>query len=83
MMKKLKALCALFLMLIILFGFSVPAFAVMEEISPENEPLLRVEFMDGEKPLSGAEFKLFMIADIDEFGNYIAKPGFEKLLISY
>ncbi len=78
MMKKAKALCALFLMLIILFGFSVPVFGAMENIFPENEPLLRVEFLDGEKPLSGVEFKLFQIADIDEYGNYFPKPGFEK-----
>ena len=77
-MKKLKALCALFLMFIILFSGSVLAFGIMEEISPENEPLLRVEFADGEKPLSGAEFKIYQIADIDAYGNYISKPGFEK-----
>ena len=77
-MNKVKALCALFLMFIILLSGSVLAFGVMEEISPENEPLLRVEFFDGEKPLSGAEFKLFQIADIDEYGNYISKPEFEK-----
>lgn len=58
------------------------AYAVSEKIDIENEPALFVEFFDGEKPLSGAKFDLFMIADIDEFGNYHPKAGFEKFDIT-
>ncbi len=75
-MKLIKALCALFLMLIIIISSGFSAFAY-EPIDPNNEPLLLVQFLDGEKPLSGAEFCIYMIADIDENGNYLPKPGFE------
>lgn len=63
---------------------SVPktVFAAEGSIDILNDPVLMVEFLDGEKPLSGAKFDIFLIADIDELGNYIPKEGFEHFNIS-
>ncbi|MBR3597783.1 MAG: Cna B-type domain-containing protein [Clostridia bacterium] len=80
--KISKILICFLCALMVVSSVSTNAFAVSENIDLENEPALIVEFFDGEKPLSGAKFDLFMIADIDEFGNYHPKAGFEKFDIT-
>ena len=80
--KISKILICFLCALMVISAVSINAYAVSENIDLKNEPALFVEFFDGEKPLYGAKFDLFMIADIDEFGNYYPKAGFEKFDIT-
>ena len=81
-MKTAERFICLIIALVFVFALSLNVFAAQEPIDTEKKASLRVRFLDGEKALSGAEFRLYMIADIDEDGNYIPKPGFEKFDIS-
>jgi len=75
-MMKAKRFLALFLMLIIMFCFSAKAFAISEKIDPERESSLEIIFREGEKNLSGAEFSVYLIANIDEKGKFTVTEEF-------
>ncbi|MBR3936100.1 MAG: Cna B-type domain-containing protein [Oscillospiraceae bacterium] len=75
-MTKAKRFLALFFMLITLLCFSAKAFAISEKIDPERESTLEIIFREGEKNLSGAEFSVYLIANIDENGKFTVTEEF-------
>ena len=81
-MKMVKMLICFLCALLVFSSMPITAFASYGKIYVENEPALYVTFKDGEKPLVGAEFNLYMVADIDEDGNYFEKTGFEGFNIA-
>ena len=70
-MKTAERFICLIIALVFVFALSLNVFAAQEPIDTEKKASLRVRFLDGEKALSGAEFRLYMIADIDEDGNLL------------
>ncbi|MBR5309911.1 MAG: Cna B-type domain-containing protein [Oscillospiraceae bacterium] len=67
MKNKIFALMLSFLF--VFLSFPVNAFGY-DYIDVNNEPAFFVEFKDGEKPISGAKFEIFLVAEIDSYGNY-------------
>lgn len=81
-MAKAKKFLALLLMLIILFCASAKVFAVSEKIDPERESSLEIIFREGEKNLSGAEFSVYLIANITENGEFVVTEEFKDFNVN-
>lgn len=81
-MAKAKKFLALLLMLIILFCASAKVFAVSEKIDPERESSLEIIFREGEKNLSGAEFSVYLIANITENGEFVVTEEFSDFNVN-
>ena len=81
-MTKAKRFLALLLMLIILFCASAKVFAVSEKIDPERESSLEIIFREGEKNLSGAEFSVYLIANITENGEFVVTEEFSDFNVN-
>lgn len=81
-MAKAKKFLALLLMLIILFCASAKVFAVSEKIDPERESSLEIIFREGEKNLSGAEFSVYLIANITENREFVVTEEFSDFNVN-
>ena len=81
-MAKAKKFLALLLMLIILFCASAKVFAVSEKIDPERDSSLEIIFREGEKNLSGAEFSVYLIANITENGEFVVTEEFSDFNVN-
>lgn len=72
----------LFLLLFVMVGlFSIQAFAA-GSIDVKHDVSLTISYQKGETSLSGATFKIFRVADVDEFGELAATKEFQDYFVS-
>lgn len=69
----------IFLMVMVIV-FSMEVFAA-ESIDRNHEVSLTISYQKGETPLSGAKFKLFRVADVDESGELTALKAFQNYFV--
>ena len=61
---------------------STNAFAVSGKIDPERESSLEIIFREGEKNLSGAEFSVYLVANITENGKFAVTEEFKNFNVN-
>ena len=71
-MNKILAM----ILCIVLAVFAFPINALADDIDISRRPNLEILFKDGEKPLCGAKFDVFLVAEVDSEGNYYPKEEF-------
>lgn len=73
--KRLPALILCFLMVSVLLPLQAYA---AEKIDLEHEVGLRISYLDDNKPLSGAEFRIYLVATVDEYGELTVTEDFAQ-----
>ena len=73
--KRLPALILCFLMVSVLLP--VQAYAA-EKIDLNQGVGLRISYQDNNKPLSGAEFRIYLVATVDEYGELTVTEDFAQ-----
>ena len=66
----------------VISSISTNAFAVSGKIDPERESSLEIIFREGEKNLSGAEFSVYLIANITENGEFVVTEEFKNFNVN-
>lgn len=82
-MKKLnKLLCMLLCLFILVAAFALPAHAA-GKLDPSQECSLTLCYVDGETPLSGTDFAIYRVADIDENGEFTLTGAFASYPVDF
>ena len=76
-MNKILAMILCFVLAV----FAFPISALADDIDISQRPNLEILFRDGEKPLCGAKFDVFLVAELDSSGNYYPKEEFSVFSI--
>lgn len=66
----------------VISSISTNAFAVSGKIDPERESSLEIIFREGEKNLSGAEFSVYLVANITENGKFAVTEEFKNFNVN-
>lgn len=72
----MKKICKYFMPLLLLL-FPITAFAA-ENIDQTKNVKMTISYQDGITPLSGAEFSIYQVATMDEYGKLITTDTFKK-----
>ena len=77
-MKLYKRMAALFLSVAAVFLLIPAAASAVEAIDLSRDVRLTISYQDGDVPLAGAEFSIYLVADVDENGELTTTPAFRK-----
>lgn len=76
MRKTGKRIAVWLLLLVLTAALAVPAFAA-GKIRPEEDVKLTISYIDGDRPISGAVFHIFCVAEVDEYGRMTLTEKFQ------
>lgn len=77
-MKLYKWMAALFLSVAAVFLLIPAAASAAEAIDLSRDVRLTISYQDGDVPLAGAEFSIYLVADVDENGELTTTPAFRQ-----
>ena len=77
-MKLYKRMAALFLSVAAVFLLIPAAASAAETIDLSRDVRLTISYQDGDVPIVGAEFSIYLVADVDENGELTTTPAFRQ-----